>query len=195
MQAILKPGNHSEVAPSSAQRPKEVGIFILAGMDLPAVGQHDVRTDQIVDGQAVFARQVAVAAAQRQPADAGRRYNAADRRQAVFMGGLVNVAPRAATFDICGFGIGIDPDFIHPGEVDDQSVIHQRQPGAVMPAAPDGDFYIVFSGIIYRLCHVIGILAFDDRPRMLVDHSVKNGPCLVVVFIPGQNQTSRGLIL
>ncbi len=41
--------------------------------DLVAVGEHDVGRDQVVDRQPVLARQVADAAAEREPADAGRR--------------------------------------------------------------------------------------------------------------------------
>ena len=44
--------------PRSAQ--KQIGVLLLAGGDEAAVGQHDIGLEQIVDGQAVLARQVAV---------------------------------------------------------------------------------------------------------------------------------------
>ena len=80
--------------PRSAQ--KQVGILGFAGGDEAAIGQHHVGLDQIVDGKPVLAAEIAVAAAQRQPADAGRRDDAERDRQAEGVGGVVDVAGGAA---------------------------------------------------------------------------------------------------
>ena len=64
-------GDDAEIAAAAAQRPEQVGVLLLAGGDEAAVGEHDIGLEQIVDGQAIFARQIAVPAAQRQAGDAG----------------------------------------------------------------------------------------------------------------------------
>jgi len=64
-------GDDAEIAAAAAERPEQVGVLFLARGDEAAVGEHNIGLDQIVDGEAVFARQIAVAAAQRQAGDAG----------------------------------------------------------------------------------------------------------------------------
>ena len=71
MELEYKRGDDAEIATPAAQRPEQVGVVVLAGDDEAAVGQHDVGLDQIVDGQAVFAGEITVAAAQGQAGDAG----------------------------------------------------------------------------------------------------------------------------
>ena len=92
-------GHHAEIAAAAAQRPEEVRVLLLARGDEAAVGEHDVGLEQIVDGQAVFARQVARAAAERQSGDAGRRDDAEGHRQAESVSGVIDVARGAARVD------------------------------------------------------------------------------------------------
>ena len=55
----------AKVAASPAQRPEEIGVLALAGRDKTAVGQDNVRFEQVVDREAVLAREVPGAAAER----------------------------------------------------------------------------------------------------------------------------------
>ena len=66
-------GHDAEVAAAAAQRPEQVGVLVGARVDLRAVGEHDVGAEQVVDRQAEAPGQVADAAAEREPADAGGR--------------------------------------------------------------------------------------------------------------------------
>ena len=96
MQLEQEARDDAEVAAAAAQRPQQVGVLLLAGGDEAAIGKHDIGLEQIVDGQAVFARQVAMPAAQRQARNAGGRNDARRDGQTEGMGSVVDVALRAA---------------------------------------------------------------------------------------------------
>ena len=66
----LERGHDAEVAAAAAQRPEQIGMLARAGVHLRAIGQHHVGADQVVDREPEAARQVADAAAEREPADA-----------------------------------------------------------------------------------------------------------------------------
>ena len=85
--------------PRSAQ--KRSGCSLLARGDEAAVGQHHVGFEQVVDRQAVLARQVAGAAAEGEARDAGGRDDAEGHRQPERVRGVIDVARGAA---------GLDPD-------------------------------------------------------------------------------------
>ena len=99
VRAELERGDDAEVAAAAAQRPEQVGVLVGAGVHLRAVGQHHVGADQAVDREPEAARQVAEAAAEREPADAGGRDDPRRRRAAVLGGGLVDLPPGAAAPD------------------------------------------------------------------------------------------------
>ena len=53
VQAKAQRRDDAEVAASSAQRPEQVGLSVVAGADDAAVGEHDVGADEVVGRQAV----------------------------------------------------------------------------------------------------------------------------------------------
>src|SRR5206468_5265468 len=89
-------GDDAEVPAASPQRPEEVRVAGLAGVHEAAVGQDDVRAEQVVHGEPEAARQVADAAAEGQPGHAGGGEEARGRGHAERDGGVVDVAPGAA---------------------------------------------------------------------------------------------------
>ena len=95
MEPELVRGHDAEVAAAAAHAPEEIFVLVLARLDEPAVGRDDVRRDQVVAGEAVLGRQPAVAAAEREAADAGRRHAPARRRQAEHLRVAVELARRA----------------------------------------------------------------------------------------------------
>src|SRR5215212_7441065 len=62
-------GYYAEVAPSAPYSPEEVLVFLFAGLDEATIGQDHVGFEQVVDGKAELTAEVAVAAAQGEPAD------------------------------------------------------------------------------------------------------------------------------
>ena len=65
MQAEEERGDHAEIAAAAAHRPEEVRVLLDAGGDEVAVRQHDVHFEQVVDGEAALACEVAEPAAER----------------------------------------------------------------------------------------------------------------------------------
>ena len=70
VQAELQPGDHAEVATAAADGPEEIGVRLGAQWQLLSIGRDDLGGQQVVDGEAVLADQVAHAPAQRQAANA-----------------------------------------------------------------------------------------------------------------------------
>ena len=71
MRAELERRNDAEVAAAATQCPEQIRILRGVRSDHDAVGEHDISGQQVVDRQAVLAREIADAAAERQAADAG----------------------------------------------------------------------------------------------------------------------------
>ena len=71
MGAEQEAGDDAEISPAAAQRPQEVTVLAFAGGREAAVGQHHVGLDEIVAGQAILTREVAVPAAKGQAGDSG----------------------------------------------------------------------------------------------------------------------------
>ena len=137
-----------------------------------AVGQHHVHVEQVVDGEAAGAREVADAAAEGEAADAGGGDDAAGGRQAEGVGGVVDVAPGAAALDAHGAVRRIDADALHRDEVDHQAVVADAEAGAVVPAAADGDEEAVLAGEVDGGDHVGDVRAAGDQRGLAVDHRV-----------------------
>src|SRR5205814_7501254 len=80
----------AEVAAASAQSPEQVVVLVLARRHERTVGKYDVSGDHVVDRQSELARQVADAAAEREPADAGGPDDPERRREAEGMRRVVD---------------------------------------------------------------------------------------------------------
>src|SRR5690606_37231703 len=93
----LEAGDDTEVASAASKSPEEVGILVFAGRDQLAFRGDHVHRHEAIDGEAVPAHEVAKAAAKREPANAGRRDDAARGREAVDLELAVEDAPGGAT--------------------------------------------------------------------------------------------------
>ena len=100
--------HHAEVAPAAPQRPEEIGVRCRISANLAAVGQDHVGADEVVDGEAVAARQPADATAQGEARDPGARDHADGHREAVRRGRRVHVVERGARLHADQAG-GADP--------------------------------------------------------------------------------------
>ncbi len=63
MEPKLERGNDTEIAAAASQRPEQIRVLVLRGPQLPAIGRHDLGSEQIVDGQTMLAHQPGYAAA------------------------------------------------------------------------------------------------------------------------------------
>ena len=173
-------GDYAEVAAATAQAPEQVGMAGRTGRHQPAVGEDDVRLEQVVDGQAVLARQVPHAATEGESGDTGRRDDAEGYGETVGMGGVVDVAGGAAGGDAHGAVLDVHADPAHPGQVDHQPVVHAAEPRPVVASAADRDFQAGLPRMADTGDHVGCVQALRDEQRPLVDHPVVERPGLVV---------------
>ena len=185
----------AEVAAAAAQRPEEVGVLALAGRDEAAIGQDDVGLEQVVDRQAVLAREVPGAAAEGEARDAGGRDDAEGHGQAERVGGVVDVARRAAGIDPHGAARRIDAHALHQREVDHQAVVAAAEARAIVAAAPDGDEQALVAAEVHRGDDVGDVHAARDQARPLVDHAVVQRTGGVVVGVAWTDDSSAKALL
>ncbi len=99
------------------------------------------------------------------------------------MGGVVDVAPGAASADSDGSRLGVDVRVPDEREIDDQAIIADPQPSSVVSAAPDGNEEFVFTGEVDRRDDVGHVGTSCDQGGALVDHAVVDGACSIVALI------------
>ena len=149
----LERRDDAEVPAAAAQRPEQVVVLGLA-RDEPAVRGDDLGREQVVTREPDAARQVADAAAERQPADAGRRHDAAGRRQAVGVRGVVEHAPGRAALGASLLCVGIDLHVRHAGQVDHDRVVGGAEARNAVAAPAHGEIEPVFACEVHGRDHV-----------------------------------------
>ena len=165
-------GDDAEVAAAAADRPEEVGVLVGARADALAAGEHHLGLEQVVDRQAALARQVADAAAEREAADAGGRDDPARGRQAVLVGGGVDLAPGAAAADPDRARLG-STSICFSGERSMTTPSSQvPSPAPLWPPPRTASSRSWSRGEANRRRDVVGVRAARDQRRPLVDHRV-----------------------
>ena len=135
-----------------------------------AVRGHDLGRDQVVDGHAVLAHQVADPAAERESADADGASVAERNREALLgelrrdrSGGQPALGPRGA-------GIGVDLQPVHVAQVEHDAAIGAAVAGVAMPAGSNGQLDAGLAREPHHARDVIGIRgAHDDRGAAVID--------------------------
>ena len=178
----------AKISAAAAQGPEEVLMLRRIGGHKAPVGQHDIRLDQVVNGQAVLAREIAVAAAERKAPNAGRRDDPGRYRQSKRMTGVIHVALRAARFRPHGAVRRVDAHPLHQGEVYHQPVIAAAQSGPVVAAAADGGEKIILPAKSHGGDHIGDIGTASDEKRPLVDHGVVQLAGLLVMLVTSLDQ-------
>ncbi len=103
----------------------------------------EIGRQEVVAGQAEATHQVAEAAAQREPGDPRRGHEAAGGRQAEGLGLAVELAPGDAGFGPHRAARRVDPDPLHPGQVNHQPIVAHREARHAVAAPADGDQQVV----------------------------------------------------
>lgn len=188
MKLEFERGGDAEIAAAAANGPEEVGVFVAIGSDKAAVGENHVHGEQVVNGEAVAATEIADAAAEGQAGDAGAGDEAGRCGQAEGVGGVVHVAPDAARFHADRFFERIHADAFHAGKINDQTAIAERQARAAVAAAANGSEQTVFGAVANRGDDVGDIGAAGDETRTLVNHGVVDFASGVVARVAGLNQ-------
>ncbi len=172
VQPVAELGDDAEVAAAAADRPEQVRVLVGAGGDLRAVGEDDVRAEQVVDREAVLAGQVADAAAERQSADAGGAQDAERRGHADLGRGGVDLGQGRASSDGDRASGRVDRDRRQRREVDHDAVVDRAEAGGAVAAAADRERDVVGAGEADPGRHVVGAGCAEDDAGRAVDHAV-----------------------
>jgi hypothetical protein len=185
----------ADVAAAAAQRPEQVGLLGLARAHEPAVGEHHVGRDQVVDRQAASAGEVAESPAEGDAADAGRGDDAARQREAERMGRVVDVAEQRAAEHARDLRHRVDDHAAHAREVDDEPVVDAAQARAVVSAAADRQRQALAARVPDGGDHVGRVGTAGDQRRPAIDHRVVERATLVVVGVAwrGEGAAHGGL--
>ena len=131
--------------------------------------------DEVVAREAVLAPQPAVAAAEREPGDAGVRDHAARRDQPERLGLPVDVRPERAALHVRQASLGVDLHAAHRREVDQHAAVDRRQPGDRVAAAAHRHDQAVVAREVHRVDHVGRARAADHQRGLPVVHRVELG--------------------
>ena len=134
----------------------------------------------------MLAHQPAQAAAEREPADAGGRHDAAGGGQAVELRLSVVVAPGRAALGPDASRRRIDLHRAHLRQVDDEAAVAHGIAGDVVAAAADGDLEPVLTCGAHGRLRVGGATTLDDDRRTAVDEPVVDAPGGIVAGGVGQ---------
>ena len=183
MEAELQPRGDPEVAAAAAQGPEEIGVVVGVHAQELTVGGHDVGGEQVVDREAVLAREEADTAGQRDPADPDRARVAEPGREAVRAGrggvlarGQPGLGPGRAS-------LGIDLECAHRGEIEDDPALGDAVSGGAVATAADGELRPGVASERDDARDVRGVGDADDHGRPAVDRAGEDPPRLVVFSV------------
>jgi hypothetical protein len=185
VQVEVQAGRHAEVAPSTAEAPEEIRVLIGTCLNHGPVRSHDLCSDEVVARQAVLRGQVADAAAEAEPADAGGADDASGRDEADRLGGRVEIEPGRAAVGVGDPGIAVHLDRPHQREVDHEPVVDDAVSGGIVPASPHGHVQPLRTCESERGRDIAGAEATRDHRRPAVDESVEAAARRVVPGVRG----------
>ncbi len=183
----LQPRGDAEVAAAAAEPPEELLVSVGAGVDDGSVRRDDLRSHEVVAGQAVLGRQVADPAAEREARDPGRADDAARSDEAEGLRGGVEVEPRRTTLgpgDACA---GVHLHRPHLRQVDHEPAVEDAMAGRVVSAAAHGHLEILLAGEPEAGCDVLGAEATGDDRRPAVDERIEPAAGRVVAVVTGDD--------
>src|SRR5262249_40849800 len=139
-------------------------------------------------GQTVAARQPADATSQGEPSDARVSVSAADGGEAKGLRLVVEFPPSDATFSAGSAPGGVNPDALHPAQINHQAAVAYAVARDVMATAAHRHQQTVGVGKVDRVDHVRDASATGDERRPLVDIGIPDLAGLVVARIAGTEQ-------
>lgn len=124
MDLVLESGRDAEISASAANRPKEIWIGVLTGLDLSPVHGHQLCRYEVVAGGAVLLHQAPLSSAERQAGNSYRRATTRRGGKAEALRCLVQIAHQRTCLGTGHVLARVDFDPGHPGR--DQSRRRRR---------------------------------------------------------------------
>lgn len=155
---------HRAVAPTStAYRPEQVLVLVRVGMDHLPVGGDHVGTEQVVDGEAVGAAQIADATTQCQTGDTDGWGIPEAGHQPELRRGVRALTGGHAGLHRDGAGVHVHIDAFHGAGVEYVDPVAGGPRCRVMPAASDHERRALVGKDGYRAGHVADVRRSDQR--------------------------------
>ena len=145
--------------------------------------RHELDGDEVVGSEAVLRHQPAEPAAERVPADPGRRDRPAGDRESMLGRRVVELAPQDAALRAKGLRGRIDVDPLHLGEVDHDAAVRDSTAGDVVAAAANGHLEPCLTGDREGGDDVGRSMRPNDHRRPFVDEPVVDGADCVVARV------------
>ena len=193
MQGKLEARDNAEIPATSPDRPEQVGVLRVARTPALAVRRHHIGGYEVVERHAVFPREPAEPAAEREPGDAGRGVDASGQDEAIGGRLLVDIAKRGARLDPGGLGGRIDANRLHQGQVEQHGPLGDRMARDLVPAAADRDQEAILAGEVDGRANVGGPEGTDHEAGLAVHHRVPDGPGLLIPRLAVEGDRSTDL--
>ncbi len=188
----LEPGDHSEAAASTAERPEQVRLVVdVDGAPLP-VRRHHVGRDDAVCREAVLPAEPAEAPAERVADDAHVRRAAGEAREAVLGRGRRDVVPLGAGLDACAAALRIDGDPSHAPRLQQDRVVERRERRGEMASRLRGHANPMLAREVHDRGDVVSSFGERDRDRpLVVDDVPAHARCVPVGVLGRRNGHPR----
>ena len=191
VQRELEFGDDTEVPASAADRPEQIGVVGVVGVEDSAVGRHHRGPDHVVAAEAGEFREPADATAERQTGNTGTTDESTGNGKSVLLGGGVEFAPGcAAAADNTLTGC-VDSDRLHRREVDHQAAVRQGGAGIVVAATAYGYFQPGAPRMSQGSSNILGGAAPHNDGRTAPDRGVPDVDRIGVAVIPGHTYDGR----
>ena len=191
VQPKLQLRGDAEVATAAAQAPKEIPVLLVACDDDGPVRGHDLGSDEVVAGEPVLGREVADAAAEREPRHPSRADDATGRDEAEGLRRGVEVQPGRASLDAGDPRVAVDVDPSHEREVDHEPAVADAVSGRIVSTPAHGDLESLGLGEVEGRRHITGVEAPRDRRWAPIDQGVETPARLLVAGIRRPDHGAR----
>src|SRR5262245_33196842 len=188
MELVLEGGNHAEVATATPEAPEEVRVLTGADVAELTSGGDDIGGDEVVAGQAIPARQPTDATPQGEAGDACVGVSATGGSQAEGLGLMIEFPPLNTALGPHGTPGGVNPDALHPGQVNHQAAITHAVTRDVVATAAYRHQQTVGAGEVDGVDHVGDASAAGNERRPLVDIGIPHLTGLIVALVAGTEQ-------
>src|SRR5579863_4654512 len=182
--------DHSEVAATSTQGPKQVRVLLGIGVYQRTVRCHESEALDVIAGQSKSPGEPSRASAKDQSGGSGVRDDAGGKHESCFLRRIVNRSQQAAPCESSPTGLGIHRDLAHPRQIDHQAAIACAEACKAMPSATNCSQNSYRRGGADCVLHIAYICATRNEAWCASYHAIPNALRLFVAAVRRAQQVS-----
>ncbi len=195
VQAERERRDDADVRAGAAHGPEQVGVLIAARPADDAVGGDDLHRQEVVDGPAEAAAEVAEPAAEGEAADADLREEPEDRREAVLLRRPVHVAQQGAAADGRRPRVRVDGHLPQTRQVERHGPRRERRAGDVVAAAAHAQEQALAARDLDHRCDVVRGRGPHHERGSGLRHRVPERRRVVPAVVAGQEDVALQAVL